>query len=231
MFSLVSLFLLVLLIALAIAGVIRAFQGRYGTGILALLYAAALFGPDVARSIDQKVRDIDAEVLRGDDRIEVRNRGPIAFTHKSGPNKYGGRIHRFRTLAETDAGPREIGFSFWDIGSQDYKDRRTICPSEPGPAGLRKMIDAEARGPHKNVRCSVLRSTVNYMSNEGDGPSTAIRCTIVSNGTMTPCSMRIYFGRYWINVSMWDVPPEGWRGVRDHVVAVVDQSFTIVDQE
>ncbi len=230
MFALVSLFLLVLLIALAIAGVIRAFQGRYGTGILALLYAAALFGPDLAQSIDQKVRDIDVEVLRGDDRIEVRNRGPIAFSHSSSRNRYGGSIHRFRTMVETDAGQEEVGFGIWDIGRQDYKDRSTICPSVPGPAGLREMIDAVSGGPHNTIRCSVL-STHRYMSAEGDGAATTIRCTVSSNGTRSPCSMRIYHGRYWLTVSMWGVPPEGWRGVRDHVVAVVDQSFTIVDEE
>ena len=227
-----ALFVFAVFVVLLIAGVVGAMRGSYGMSVIALLFGALLFGPQLAQKAYYNARGIDLETTHKGGKVEVRNQGPIAFTHRSRGNPYGDRIFTFVTELDMPHGSEAIAFSIWDV--REYRAPRysSDCREEPGPDGLRELFTSDEELPSTSaIRCtgSTIQQRI-FRSDPGDGPPTRLRCSISGEGHVTPCTMRVHYAGLQLNIFLWGVPPEHWRPARAHVMAVIDQSFSIAAQ-
>ncbi len=225
-----ALFLFALFVVLLIIGVIGALRGSYGIGVLALIFGALLFGPQLAQKAYNNARGIDLETTHKGGKVEVRNQGPIAFTHRSRSNPYGDRTFTFVTEVDLPDGPEAIAFSIWDVRDYRAPNYSSDCREELGPDGLRELFTSDEELPSTSaIRCtgSTIQQRI-FRSDPGDGPPTRLRCSISAEGHTTACTMRVHYAGLELNVFLLDLPAELWRPARAHVMAVVDQSFSVV---
>lgn len=164
--------------------------------------------------------DMDAEYILSDGRVQVRNRGPLEFTLTRGRNPYGGRSFRGKT---TLADGMKIGFSIFAVRRRTTLTTPPDCVTQPGPYGL-VVIPVE----ENDVFCRPVSRMSRYTWT--DQPDGIARIDCDRPGNPTYCGLRYRHDALAVRVFMWQVELSRWREVRDHVNAILDQSFTAMPE-
>ena len=156
--------------------------------------------------------------------VYVADRGPIEFE----------RIRRNRlveTSFGTESGLHKIGFEV-EGAVEDPRDRTQsyrICPASPRSDGLAEVYGGRGRSRCPNSRPGGVRM---FISVEGADPPVQLRCRTIDGRHQNPndaafCAMQFDYGHYVMRIAMWETPRSLWRQARDHMIAILDQSYKI----
>ncbi|WP_347311502.1 hypothetical protein [Defluviimonas sp. SAOS-178_SWC] len=154
--------------------------------------------------------------------VYVTDRGPIEFEQVE-------RSDLLETSFGDGADLHRIGFEIEGAAEtvRNYSDLYRHCPSVPSDHELEEFIDAKGAGRCPNVRpggTRYFRST--------NTPAVHLDCPPIRAGKHQPdgakfCRMRFTHGQFDVRVVMWETPRSLWARTRDHVIAILDQSFRV----
>ena len=160
--------------------------------------------------------------------VYVADRGPIEFE----------RIRRNRlveTSFGTESGLHKIGFEVEGVvgAHRDRTQRYRTCPTSPRSDGLAEVYQGRGRSRCPNSRPGGERV---FISVEGANPSEQLRCRAINerntgHSEAEFCVMQFDYGHYVMWVAMWETPRSLWRQARDHVIAILDQSYKVEFKE
>jgi hypothetical protein len=155
-----------------------------------------------------------------DDRYEfetgtacVAYSGPIAFQRSD---------KSLQTTIATASGTYDVGFRIDGIvrGSELYDLGH--CVTREGDHDLLERV-GDAPG---KICIESDAGTVRYESRPEDGTIISLDCD--RDPAQTFCGMRFVTGDLLVRVHMWKTPPSQWRAARDHIEAIIAQSFWVI---
>lgn len=216
----------ILLLGYSLGAVILALMGRLRHLMIALSAWAVLTGPDLVERAGMWMNNVDFRYVLSAGRVDVVNRGPIAFTKDHRHNPYGGRRYSITTTVMGRDGPQQIGFNISSVSMPGAGYDFASCPTAPAKFGLREITGDT---PGKFCPYDPHRNNIYYVSLPQDGPVVWVQSFRAGDGIFH--SMTVRHNGMNIRVFMWKTPLADWKAVRDDVIAILDQSFTPIPEK